>query len=71
MAPFDMPKLGKGGTLSSRQALVHSMVHIESWAVDLAWDMVARAGQQRDVYLDLPDAFFDDFVTVRSTTAHA
>lgn len=32
-----MRRLGKGGTLASRQGLVHSLVHIESWAVDLSW----------------------------------
>lgn len=32
-----MPKIGKGGTLASRQAILHSLVHIESIAVDLAW----------------------------------
>jgi hypothetical protein len=26
VAPRDMPKLGKGGTLASRQALLHSLV---------------------------------------------
>jgi hypothetical protein len=26
VAPWDMPKLGKGGTLASRQALLHSLV---------------------------------------------
>uniref|UniRef100_A0A383VR75 DUF455-domain-containing protein n=1 Tax=Tetradesmus obliquus TaxID=3088 RepID=A0A383VR75_TETOB len=41
VAPRDMPKLGKGGTLASRQALLHSLVHIESWAVDLSWDILA------------------------------
>jgi uncharacterized ferritin-like protein (DUF455 family) len=35
--PKKMKRLGKGGTLASRQALVHSLVHIESWAVDLSW----------------------------------
>lgn len=37
VAPRDMPKLGKGGSLKSRQALVHSLVHTESWAIDLSW----------------------------------
>lgn len=32
-----MPKLGKAGSLQSRQAIVHSLVHIESWAIDLSW----------------------------------
>lgn len=37
VAPKDMPKLGKGGSLRSRQALLHSLVHTESWAIDLSW----------------------------------
>jgi uncharacterized ferritin-like protein (DUF455 family) len=35
--PRKMKSLGKGNTLQSRQRLVHSLVHIESWAVDLSW----------------------------------
>lgn len=31
------PKRGKGGSLASRQAILHSLVHIENAAVDLAW----------------------------------
>ena len=30
-------RIGKGGTLASRQAIIHSLTHIESWAVDLSW----------------------------------
>lgn len=44
------------------QALLHSLVHIENWAVDLAWDIIARFGQ--DPSYRLPHAFYDDFVTV-------
>ncbi|WIA44075.1 hypothetical protein OEZ86_010433 [Tetradesmus obliquus] len=62
VAPRDMPKLGKGGTLASRQALLHSLVHIESWAVDLSWDIIARFGS--DPSYQLPRDFFDDFVQV-------
>ena len=35
--PKKIRRLGKGGTLQSRQAIVHSLVNIESWAVDLSW----------------------------------
>ena len=37
MSPSLMPKLGKAGSSQSRQAIVHSLVHTESWAIDLAW----------------------------------
>ncbi|KAF5756436.1 putative Ferritin-like superfamily [Helianthus annuus] len=55
-----MPKLGKAGSLQSRQAIVHSLVHSESWAIDLSWDIIARFGKQES----MPREFFDDFVRV-------
>lgn len=33
----DVPKRGRGGSLQSRQALLHALTHIENAAVDLAW----------------------------------
>ena len=94
----DAPRRGKGGSLASRHAMLHSLVgertplvpatcgelplpayppasshlpvrhtpqvHIESMAVDLAWDIIARFGA--DPSYRLPRAFFDDFVAVRS-----
>lgn len=60
-----MPKRGRGGTLVSRQRMLHSLVHTESWAVDLAWDVIARFGGTRG----LPRAFFDDFVAVAEDEA--
>ncbi|KAG0607919.1 hypothetical protein M758_8G064200 [Ceratodon purpureus] len=60
VAPRDMPKLGRGGSLQSRQALVHSLVHTESWAIDLSWDIIARFGKAEA----MPREFFDDFVRV-------
>lgn len=62
VAPGKMPGLGKGGSLASRQAILHSLVHIESWAVDLSWDAVARFGS--DPQYALPDGFLTDFVQV-------
>ncbi|CAA6662398.1 unnamed protein product [Spirodela intermedia] len=35
-----MPKLGTGGSLESRQAILHSLVHTESWAIDLSWEFL-------------------------------
>lgn len=37
VAARECPRRGRGGTLASRQALLHSLVHIENAAVDLAW----------------------------------
>lgn len=42
-----MPKLGKAGSLRSRQATVHSCVHTERWAIDLSLDIIARFGKQQ------------------------
>lgn len=58
--PHLMPKLGKGGSLQSRQAILHSLVHTESWAIDLSWDIIARFGKQES----MPREFFTDFVKV-------
>jgi uncharacterized ferritin-like protein (DUF455 family) len=58
--PSKAPKLGKGGSPESRVAILHSLAHIESWAIDLSWDVIARFGAKRQ----MPTAFFDDFVAV-------
>lgn len=55
-----MHKLGKGGSIHSRQSMVHSLVHIESWAVDLSWDIIVRFGRTES----MPNEFFTDFVRV-------
>jgi uncharacterized ferritin-like protein (DUF455 family) len=64
----DAPRRGKGGTLASRQALLHSLVHIESWAVDLSWDIIARWGAD-PAYGRLPRQFYDDWVRVAADEA--
>ncbi|KAL7108052.1 hypothetical protein ACP275_06G091100 [Erythranthe tilingii] len=60
VSPSEMPKLGKAGSLQSRRAIVHSLVHTESWAIDLSWDIIARFGKQES----MPRDFFTDFVKV-------
>ncbi|CAI5458576.1 unnamed protein product [Closterium sp. Yama58-4] len=65
VAARDMPRRGKGGSQQSRVALLHSLVHIESWAVDLAWDIIARFGSAHS----MPRAFFSDFVRVAEDEA--
>ncbi|KAK4765423.1 hypothetical protein SAY86_026513 [Trapa natans] len=60
VSPGSMPKLGKAGNLQSRQAIVHSLAHTESWAIDLSWDIIARFGKQES----MPREFFTDFVKV-------
>eukprot|EP00757_Euglenozoa_sp_SAG-D1_P017202 gene17202-751_t len=54
------------GSLAGQIATIHSLAHIEGWAVDLSWDIVARASQM-DVddgakLESLPKEFYDDWV---------
>ncbi|KAF4111110.1 uncharacterized protein HI_0077 isoform X2 [Onychostoma macrolepis] len=63
-------KRGKGGTLASRIALLHSLANIEQWAIDLSWDVIARFS----TFIlsngePLPRQFFDDFVKVAGDEA--
>ncbi len=57
-----MPKRSTGP--KGRVALVHALAHIELNAIDLAWDVIARFAP-----CDLPQAFFDDWVTVANDEA--
>ncbi|KAG9489043.1 hypothetical protein GDO78_005183 [Eleutherodactylus coqui] len=63
-------KRGKGGTLTSRIALLHSLANIEQWAIDLSWDIIARfATFQLQSGERLPREFFSDFVKVAGDEA--
>lgn len=55
---------GKGGSLASRIALLHSLAHIESWAMDLSWDIIARFGADPAYRSILPRQFYEDWLTV-------
>jgi len=56
---------GKGGTLASRIALLHSLANIEQWAMDLSWDIIARfANTKLSDQTSLPKQFFTDFIKV-------
>jgi len=61
--PGDMPKRSAGGG-KRRINLIHAIAHIELNAIDLAWDAVARFAP-----MDLPKAFFDDWVQVAEDEA--
>ena len=63
LAPRDMPRRTFRGT-RGRIALLHSLAHIELNAIDLAFDLIGRFAP-----LDLPRAFFDDWVAVGSDEA--
>ncbi|KAG8575041.1 hypothetical protein GDO81_009422 [Engystomops pustulosus] len=63
-------KRGKGGTLASRIALLHSLANIEQWAIDLSWDIIARfATFHLQTGERLPKEFFSDFVKVAGDEA--
>ncbi|XP_023669979.1 uncharacterized protein HI_0077 isoform X1 [Paramormyrops kingsleyae] len=63
-------KRGRGGTLASRIALLHSLANMEQWAIDLSWDMIARFSNFRlSTGEPLPLQFFNDFVKVAGDEA--
>ena len=74
VAPGQQSKRGRGGSERSRIALLHALANIEQWAIDLAWDIVARGPrlsvrhmQSSDTDrpdMPLPRAYFADFCQV-------
>lgn len=42
----------------NRASTLHALANIEQWAIDLAWDIMARFGP---MHRELPPAFFSDF----------
>ena len=58
LLPKYMPKRTYAGQ-AGRTALVHALAHIEFNAIDLACDIMCRRWD-----VDLPDAFYDDWVQV-------
>jgi uncharacterized ferritin-like protein (DUF455 family) len=64
LAPKEMPKRKAGGSAAKRIALLHALAHIELNAIDLAWDLIARFGND-----EMPRAFFDDWVKVADEEA--
>ena len=61
LSPGAMPRRSTGP--KGRIALIHALAHIELNAIDLAWDIIARFGQ------DMPRAFLDDWVGVADEEA--
>ena len=64
LSPGAMPKRGKGARLQGRIALIHALTHIELNAIDLAWDLLARFAR-----IDLPGAFYDDWLRIAAEEA--
>jgi uncharacterized ferritin-like protein (DUF455 family) len=63
LPPTRMPKRGKGGSERGRQALWHSLAHIEFVAIDLALDMAGRFGAE------MGERFVGDFLGVAAEEA--
>ena len=61
-------KRGKGGTQDSRIAILHALANIEQWAIDLAWDIIARFSSI-DLLDDLLREFCSDFIKVAADEA--
>lgn len=64
LSPRAMPKRGKGASRQGRIALIHALTHIELNAIDLAWDLLARFAR-----IDLPAAFYDDWLRIAAEEA--
>ncbi|TIC15775.1 hypothetical protein E3Q10_01459 [Wallemia mellicola] len=64
--PSRAGKRGKAGSLQSRIALLHSLANIELWAVDLAWDIIARfsASSPEPNSNRMPMDYFSDWLQV-------
>lgn len=73
--PHLVGKRGKGGTEKSRIALLHSLANIEQWAIDLAWDIIARGPELAHKELkgtrtkSLPVQFYTDFLKIAEDEA--
>ncbi|QRV95971.1 hypothetical protein RhiJN_23989 [Ceratobasidium sp. AG-Ba] len=62
--PGKVGKRGKAGSERSRIAIIHALANIEQWAIDLAWDIIARFGSIKIAGEPLPPQFFTDWVKV-------
>lgn len=59
-APGRMGKRGNGGSEKSRSLMLHSLANIEQWAIDLAWDVIARFAVTEINGHRLPREFYMD-----------
>ncbi|KAI8897908.1 hypothetical protein BC833DRAFT_591782 [Globomyces pollinis-pini] len=68
-------KVGKGGSVQSRIAILHALANVEQWAIDLAWDIIARFAnvsyetKNGTILLKDQREFFTDFVRVANEEA--
>ncbi|KDQ51809.1 hypothetical protein JAAARDRAFT_198874 [Jaapia argillacea MUCL 33604] len=53
--------LPQGKGTKGRVTMLHALANIEQWAIDLAWDIIARFGPSHPT---LPPSFYSDFTKV-------
>lgn len=63
LPPMQMPRRGKIGSERARIAMLHALAHIEFVAIDLAFDLMGRFGDQ------FPPAFIDEWMQVGAEEA--
>ncbi|CDZ96587.1 duf455-domain-containing protein [Phaffia rhodozyma] len=69
VAPGRMGKRGKGGSEKSRGLMLHALANIEQWAIDLAWDVIARFAVTEINGQSLPIEFYLDWAKVAEDEA--
>eukprot|EP01006_Ploeotia_vitrea_P009314 TRINITY_DN21889_c0_g1_i1.p1 TRINITY_DN21889_c0_g1~~TRINITY_DN21889_c0_g1_i1.p1 ORF type:complete len:302 (+),score=115.93 TRINITY_DN21889_c0_g1_i1:67-972(+) len=62
----EVGKRGKGGTVANRVKMIHSLAHIEAWAIDLSWDILLRFSccDDEGVRCMMPVEFYEDWLIV-------
>ncbi|WP_340264417.1 ferritin-like domain-containing protein [Sphingobium mellinum] len=63
LPPNQMPRRGKIGSERARIAMLHALAHIEFVAIDLAFDLIGRFGDE------FPATFIDDWMRVGAEEA--
>ncbi|WWC91625.1 uncharacterized protein L201_006571 [Kwoniella dendrophila CBS 6074] len=69
IAPGKVPKRGKGGSEKSRIMMLHALANIEQYAIDLAWDIIARFADFTINGERLPIEYFLDWAKVAEDEA--
>ncbi|OXG29357.1 hypothetical protein C360_05473 [Cryptococcus neoformans Bt15] len=69
IAPGKTPRRGKGGSEKSRILMLHALANIEQYAIDLAWDIIARFAHVEVNGERLPIEFFLDWAKVAEDEA--
>lgn len=67
--PGDMPKPIKNDPDNNRLRLIHSLCHIESYAIDLSWDILVRFSYSPSYGVTLPDEYYIDWLRIAAEEA--